>query len=331
VQRTILSQIDMDSLPSGAQFVRARMLWEIALGIAGDPSIPYYGNRDISLVIGNGSGDEFTPSLRMAPGSPALARAVVRGELELAFVNPSAMLTQAYRGVGLYREPLPVRIIASYPSWDRFVVAVHPRLGIRSLKDLQTRRIPAAFSIREDATHSTRVLVDQLLGLYEFSLADAEAWGSTFQLNGPPGDRRRLTAIREGNVDIVFDEGIRGWMPTALENGLKVLELEPEIVGGLEALGWRRAKLGPADFAGLSREVQVVDYSGWPLYTREALPEDVAYRVCGAIAARREAIPWDPGSAMPSSLGDDTSTTPRDVPLHAGAERWYREHARASY
>src|ERR1051325_2187674 len=161
------------------------MLWEIALGLAGDPSIPYYGNRDISISVGNGSGENFTSSVRMAPGSPILSQAVARGDLECAFVNPSALLTQAYRGTGLYTTPLPVRIIASYPSWDRFVVAVHPRLRIRSLAELGERRLPARMSIREDTTHSTRVLIDQLLPMYGFTLADAEGWGATFQLNGP--------------------------------------------------------------------------------------------------------------------------------------------------
>jgi hypothetical protein len=126
----------MSALPSGAQFIRAKMLWEIALGIAGDPSTPHYGNRDISLVIGNGSGEAFTPLLRMAPGSPILSHAVARGELDLAFVNPSALLTQAFRGTGPYSAPLPVPVIASYPSWDRFVIAIHSRLRLRSLAEL---------------------------------------------------------------------------------------------------------------------------------------------------------------------------------------------------
>ena len=92
----------MEQLPRGAQFTRSKMLWEIALGIAGDPNIRYYDDRDVSIVIGNGSGEAFTPALTMAPGSPALAHAVARGDLDMAFVNPSGMLTQAYRGTGLY-------------------------------------------------------------------------------------------------------------------------------------------------------------------------------------------------------------------------------------
>ena len=47
----------------------------------------------------------------MATGSPALAHDVVGGGLEMAFVNPSGCLTQAYRGTGMFSEPLPVRVV----------------------------------------------------------------------------------------------------------------------------------------------------------------------------------------------------------------------------
>src|SRR5688572_13838019 len=185
----------MEPLPRGAQFARSKMLWEIALGYAGDPSIPYYGNRDVAVFVGNASGENFTPSLRLSPGSPALAEGVCRGDLEGAFVNPSALLTQAYLGKGLFTKPLPVRALAVYPSWDRFVMAVRPGLGISSLADVKARRMPLRVSIREDATHSTRVLLDQMLPIYGFELAEIETWGGSFQLNGPPGDQRRLAAI----------------------------------------------------------------------------------------------------------------------------------------
>jgi TRAP-type uncharacterized transport system substrate-binding protein len=317
----------MEPLPRGAQFIRSNMLWEIALGLAGDTTIPYYGNRDIAITVGNGSGEAFTAAVRMAPGSPILSHAVARGDLDLAFVNPSALLTQAYRGTGLYRQPLPVRVIASYPSWDRFVVAVHPRLGIRSLAELRDRRLAARISVREDATHSTRVLLDQLLPLYGFSLADAEAWGCALQTVGPPMDPRRLDALQAGELDIVFDEGIGGWLGAALEAGLEVLEIEVDVLSQLESIGWRRAVLPRARFARLVHDVQVIDYSGWPLYTRASLPDEVAYRVCAAIALRADQIPWSSRDFTSlSSLGLDTEATPLDVPLHPGAERWYAEH-----
>lgn len=119
----------------------------------------------MAIVVGNGSGDRFRPRLRMATGSPVLAHDVVRGDLELAIVNPSALLTQAYRGSGLFSEPLPVRAVAVYPSFDRFVCAIHPRTGLSSLAQIKERRYPLRVSTREDPTHSTRVLIDQILAL----------------------------------------------------------------------------------------------------------------------------------------------------------------------
>jgi TRAP-type uncharacterized transport system substrate-binding protein len=263
----------------------------------------------------------------MAPGSPVLSHAVVRGDLDMAFVNPSGLLTQAYRGTGLYREPQPVRVIASYPSWDRFVIAAHRRLGLRSLSDLVSRQLPVRVSIREDTTHSTRVLIDQLLPLYQLDLAKLTSWGGTQQLNGPPGDRRRLAEIQAGTVDLVFDEGIRGWLPTALSHDMQVIELEPEVLTRMQAIGWRTAPLPKLRFPELEHDVSVIDYSGWPLYTRASLADDVAYRACEALAQRAAEIPWVEGTFHGAhTLGDDTDVTPLDVPLHAGAERWYREH-----
>ena len=60
----------MEDLPRGANFRRAKTLWELGLNFAGDPATPYGGNRDVCITIGNGSGEEFRPFLRMATGSP---------------------------------------------------------------------------------------------------------------------------------------------------------------------------------------------------------------------------------------------------------------------
>jgi TRAP-type uncharacterized transport system substrate-binding protein len=316
----------MEPLPRGAQFIRAKMLWEIALGFAGDPAIPYTGNRDVAIYIGNGSGEHFTPSLRMSPGSPILSHAVVRGELDAAFVNPSALLTQAYRGTGLYKEPLPVRVIASYPSWDRFVIMVHPRLGVTSLAEINEKRPALRISVREDPTHSTLVLLEQLLPMYGFTLDEMVSWGGSLQLNGPPNDDRRQTGIRDGSIDIIFDEGIPSWLPLALEHGLKPLELEDGIMSQMQAIGWRSVTLPKDRYPLLERDIQCIDYSGWPLYTRASLPDEDAYRICAAIGARAGEISWEAGAYTGiGQLGQDTDATPLDVPLHPGAERWFRE------
>ena len=320
----------MEPLPKGANFVRAKTLWEIGLHIAGNPATPYGGNRDMVITIGSGSGPQFRPWLRLATGSAILAEEVAKGGgVDLAFVNPAALLTQAYRGVGLFETPLPVRIIASYPSWDRFVFAVHPRTGIRSLSDIKSKRYPLRASVREDPTHSTHVLIEQAFALHGFTLGDIESWGGKLVLCGGPSDARRLEPMARGEIDAVFDEGIKVWLDEALAAGLVPLELNEDEFAAMGKLGWRRVRLPKARVPRLVKEIDALDFSGWPIYANASLPEQTAYDVCAALAAREAEIPWEKdsdGSAL--HMVSDTETTPMDVPLHPGAERWYREHSR---
>ena len=319
----------MEPLPKGANFVRGKTLWEIGLHIAGNPATPYGGNRDMVITVGSGSGPSFRPWLRLASGSAILAEEVARGGgVDLAFVNPSALLTQAYRGVGLFNAPLPVRIVAVYPSWDRFVFMVHPRTGIRSLADLKAKRYPLRVSVREDPTHSTLVLIEQAFALHGFALGDIESWGGRLVVCGGPSDaQRRLEPLRRGELDAVFDEGIKVWLDEALAAGLVPIGLEEGEFEGLGRLGWRRVVLPKARFPLLARDVDTLDFSGWPIYANSALPDQVAYDVCGALAARAAEVPWEAGTEKSvRQMGRETDATPMDVPLHPGAQRWFREH-----
>ena len=69
----------MELLPKGANFVRAKTLWETGLHLAGNPATPYGGNRDMVITIGSGSGAAFRPWLRLATGSAILAEEVAKG------------------------------------------------------------------------------------------------------------------------------------------------------------------------------------------------------------------------------------------------------------
>jgi TRAP-type uncharacterized transport system substrate-binding protein len=237
------------------------------------------------------------------------------------------MLTQAYRGVGIFDKPLPVRVIASYPSWDRYVCVVHPRTGITSLADIKAKKIPLKLSMREEKDHSTRALTDQLFGLYGFTLQDLESWGGSFQLVGPPGDMRRIRAMEAGEIDIILDEGIshNTWFDRALGVGWKTVEFEPEITQKLSELGWRRVVIPKGRYPNLDHDYPCIDFGGWPMYTRADLPDDDAYTIAAALAAREAEVPWEDAYTGVGQLGQDTEGTPLDVPLHPGAERFYRE------
>ena len=246
--------------------------------------------------------------------------------MEASIINPSGLLTQAYRGSGLFSVALPVRILATYPSLDHFVYAIHPRTGLKSLAEIKEKKFPLRLSIREDATHSTRVLLDQTLAAYGMTLKDIESWGGSLQLNGGPGDARRMKAIADGTVDAVFDEGLVLWLNAALDSGMQPVTLEDSTFKHLTDLGWRKYTIKPGRYKSLKQEHTCIDYSGWPLYTRASLPDDDAYKICDAIMARKDLIYWEDSYTGVGQLGEETDATPRDVPMHPGAEKWYREH-----
>jgi TRAP-type uncharacterized transport system substrate-binding protein len=317
----------MEKLPRGSNFTRAKLLWELGLNVAGNPATPYGGDRDMCITVGNGSGAAFRPALRMATGSPILANAVAEGSLEMAMVNPSALLTQAYRGVGLFPKPLPLRVVAIWPTWDWFAFVFNPRCPVKSLREIKERRYPLHVSVKEDVTHSTRVFIDQLLGFYGFSLAELEAWGGRLNLTGSPTDPRRMEALARGELDAIFDEGLVRWFDPALQQGMVPYELEADALAHLERLGWKRGVVPRSKFKGLAKDYVGIDYSGWPLYARADLPEQLVYYVCASLVARQDEIPWEEGGYTGDvrQVFETTFATPSDVPLHAGAERFYRE------
>ncbi|HZD28803.1 MAG TPA: hypothetical protein VE251_08940, partial [Xanthobacteraceae bacterium] len=224
------------------------------------------------ITVGSGAGAAFRPWLRLATGSAILAEQVATGDgFDLAFVNPSALLTQAYRGVGLFRAPLPVRIVAVYPSWDRFVFMVHPRTGIRSLADIKAKRYPLRVSVREDPTHSTLVLIDQAFALHGFALKDIESWGGRLVLCGGPSDVRRLEPLARGELDAVFDEGIKVWLDEALAAGLSPIELEPTEFDAMARLGWRKVRFRkPASRACSVTSTRSISVAGRSMPTRRS-------------------------------------------------------------
>src|SRR6476620_2283981 len=68
--------------------------------------------------------------------------------VDIAYVNPSAMVTMAYRGKGYYKQKMALRVLGSFPSWDRIAIVVSEDLGVKSLHDIARRKIPLHVSTR---------------------------------------------------------------------------------------------------------------------------------------------------------------------------------------
>ena len=252
---------------------------------------------------------------------------VARREVDIAAINPASPLTLAYRGTGPFREPIPVRVITVIPSLDWLGFAVTEASGIKSLADIRSRRFPLRVSVRAQANHSTHFFFEEVLKQYGFSLQDVVSWGGTISRDvGMPFSADRFGKVKAGVVDAIFDEAITQFVPMAVAQGMRFLPIEEPILSNLREMGFKISVIPKSIFPVLPADVPALDFSGWPVFTHADVAEDFIYDYCQALHARRDRIAWEkPGELPLATMCHDTPETPLEVPLHPGAERYWRE------
>jgi TRAP-type uncharacterized transport system substrate-binding protein len=270
-------------------------------------------------------------SLAFATGGFSEIKAVADDRFSLGWFNPSVMLTMAYRGKGPFRKRLPLRTIAIFPSYDVMGFAVHESTGITSLSQIKKERFPLKLStrivtpsaLRENSTMFTIAAVMRAAG---FTFSDLQKWGAKIHLASRPSHPARRESIENGTVNAIFDEGIKSWARTALENGFRFLPVEGTVLRSMVAMGYRPAIMSKSRFNGMAEDITTIDFSGWPMIVRADMPDDVAYGLCEAIEKRKESIPTDNYKPLDiAQLCANDEEAPYDVPLHPGAKRFYRE------
>jgi TRAP-type uncharacterized transport system substrate-binding protein len=270
-------------------------------------------------------------SVSFATGSFREIIAVAEGKISLAWVNPSALLTMAYRGKGPFGKRLPLRTIAVFPSYDVIGLAVHKSTGIASLSQIKKERVPLRLSTSQVTKNplrgnATMFTVSAIMRAAGFTLADIRKWGGKIHSVARPSDPARRATIASGTVNAIFDEGIKSWGQTAVDNGFRYLPLEGTVLKRMVGMGYRPTVMPKSLFQGMSEDVRTVDFSGWPMIVRADMADDVAYALCEAIERRKELIPTDNYKPLDiAQLCANDEEAPYDVPLHSGAERFYRE------
>jgi TRAP-type uncharacterized transport system substrate-binding protein len=324
---------------------RAKGLLEIAAGMY-DTSLSFQTTRaaeqvlqtesrlghdlELKLIAGNRTGSNSVPLSFGAAGFAEL-KAVADGKLTLAWINPSVAVTLAYRGTGPFKKKLPLRVIATFPSYDVMGFAVRKSTGITSFAQIAKARFPLRLSTNVTSKEAisaspTMFTVTAVMKAAGFTLADLKKWGGKVISVPRPSHPDRRDAIQNGAVDAVFDEGIKSWGQTAVDSGFVYLPIEGELLRRLARMGYRTSVVPKSRFKGMANDVSTVDFSGWPMAVHADLPNDVAYALCEAIEKRRKALPSDNFKAINiRQLCADDDEAPFNVPLHPGARRFYRE------
>ena len=101
--------------------------------------------------------------------------AVAAREVDLAMINPAAVLSVALRGEGIFKQPMPVRAIALIPSWDAFVFAVRPETGLTRFEDIAAQKPKLRILMRATPDHSLHHMFDDVAAAADFRATTSRA------------------------------------------------------------------------------------------------------------------------------------------------------------
>ncbi|HEY6198760.1 MAG TPA: hypothetical protein VI231_09135 [Candidatus Binatia bacterium] len=323
---------DRSIKPMSASLMRARIATRVLAGMYENAPTLLTSAIRLSVELPGAARNSGPPFPFTFAVSPAWcsglegARLVGAKKLDVAWINPSIIVTMGHLGKGPFRRALPLRALAVFPSWDRLVVAVSGKLGIRTMDELIEKKPAVLASVA--VNDCVDFAIAALLKAHGLSLDTFKQWGCTIDPVERPSNPRRRDGIVSGEMGMIIDEGLDSWGDNAVKHGYVFLPFAKQALKKLERYGFERAPLGGGRLKGdFDPATEVIDYSGWPIVTHAEFPDALAYQFAAALEKIREEIPYD-AEKIPSmsALARGSDEAPLDIPLHPGAERYYREH-----
>jgi TRAP transporter TAXI family solute receptor len=249
-------------------------------------------------------------------GSVANVAAIAAGSAQSGFVQ-SDVAWWAYSGTGIYDGRPKVdtlRAIANlYPESVQLVV--RKGSGIKSVADLRGRKI----SLDEPGSGT---LVDARLILQAFGLNERELQAQYFPA------QRVADSLKDGTIDGFFS--VSGWPQSsvaelAVNVGIELVPIAgPEVDKLVSQFAFFSADEIPDNaYRGVAGVKTVSVHALWTTSSRQG--DELIYKVTAALwnPATRKLL--DSGHAKGREIRIETATRGLGIPLHAGAEKFYKE------
>jgi TRAP-type uncharacterized transport system substrate-binding protein len=255
---------------------------------------------------------------------------IAAGDYHIGVTTPGWVGKLAVEGRAPFTEPLPICALAQFTHDDRLVFAVRRETGITSIRDIKDKRYPLRVSTpMRETRHPAVWCAERVLEQYGFNFDDIESWGGKVLRDRPRYMNLPGYDPVSSEFEAIFDEAImtRRWRTLTEQYDLRFLPIEDEVLTSLEGLGWERGVVPKGRFRGVDEDVPGVDFSGWLLFCRQDMDEDLAYLTIGAIEEEKNRIDkwFGEGSAMTNRVDMRELARNAPIPLHPGAARYYRE------
>ncbi len=219
--------------------IRSRVVLEIASELVAMADQP---NNQAKVLL-RPQGESGWPLALSGSSTIAGIEEVVKGEADLAIVNPSSALTVAHRGNAPFTAPQPVAVIAVIPSRDLCLFVVGSDTGLTHVEEIAEQRYPLHVALRGQRDHWLQQTFEDLCAAAGFTLEDLESWGGGTRREGqiPHPGGPKFAAMARGEINAIFDESAFNWGNDTIAAGMTVLDLKEETIHQLEEIGHKRA------------------------------------------------------------------------------------------
>lgn len=261
--------------------------------------------------------------------------AVGEYEVDFAITTPPAMATLAFAGDAYFKKPYSdLRAIAVFPQNDWVMCVADAALDVNSYEQIRERKLPVKIATnRIGKDNGVSFLVEQIFRAHGIAPEDIESWGGGFiEVLGAGGAANK---VLEGEADIACHEYWKAFYRLTDNKAVTFLPVtEPAMEELSRRFGYQRNVVPKGVFGpGIpSADVLTVDYADWLVLTNANIPDDIAYLAAKVAVEDRvrgyEMIYWGQSDRQRSA---DIPVKPElmwknvGVPLHPGAEKYYRE------
>ena len=234
----------------------------------------------------------------------------------------AAVLKAAYLGENDFvRDPegprKQLRAVAFIQSPAYYIVAVKASLGITDLAEIAQKRMPVKMFA---GLVGQRQLTPAVLEYYGLSREKIESFGGTFVTH----------YSRDDDYDVMLGFGslsnapeFTHWYHATQKYDLKFLERAPDLRKQLNQRFYAEEQTMPVGyFRGVDKRVPTVVQNGIVIYGRTDMPDDFAYTLARALDEHKDVLVW---RHMHWSYNPTNVWNPPGLPLHPGAEKYYRE------
>ena len=229
---------------------------------------------------------------------------------------------QAYKGEGDYTEPHEnLQAVISMYSLPFLTVALRSDDSISTIYDLSDKDLSLG-----KAGQTGYVIAQAVLKAHGIDLEGDSFTG----MNSLLGDSERMDMLRDRQLD-----AITGLLPLdnstlqsmSMTPGIKLIDMDANVISDIQASvpGLEQITIAPKSFDEYQENEITTVAAITSLYCRDDLDEELVYKITKAIYENAETLYQYFGEENSVILDNPLAGIDEDMPIHPGAERFYKE------